>query len=461
MSGRLARYARRAARSRRLPPAARSRLVEEIRGHLEDAAAEYRALGHPPRQAERRALRDFGDPRRVRTDLGRAWSGRRVVLFPRLLRDHLAAFLVYDLKVFLLLFAVVLVLRWQVVAAYHIPTKSMEPTLHGDPTDGDRILVNKLYYHLHRPRRWQVAVFERVGDDRNLIKRIVGLPGETIDIRHGDIYIDGRIARKPRDVQEGLLVPVYRDGRDLVSSVEGRTLEGLAAWKRNGAGRWTEDRGRFHCTVEPGRETSLSWPRPVPDEYPGGEARPHPDLVGDLVLEFRVRPGKGVSVVGAELREGEDAFEVKVPVGTRGDTVLLRRKKEVARARGVRLVPGREVHFRFANLDDRVTLEIEGREVLRLDVSRPSSATVRDQPPATFGVLGGEADFREVTLSRDIHYVVDGPMPTRIPPGRYYMLGDNSVNSNDSRRWGTVPGDHLIGRPFLVFWPPARVKVLR
>lgn len=74
-----------------------------------------------------------------------------------------------------------------------------------DSFSGDRILVSKLAYQLRDPRRWEVAVFKFPGDPKiNYIKRLVGLPGETVTIKHGDIYIedkDGnfRIARKSPD----------------------------------------------------------------------------------------------------------------------------------------------------------------------------------------------------------------------------------------------------------------------
>lgn len=49
----------------------------------------------------------------------------------------------------------------------------------------------------------------------------------------------------------------------------------------------------------------------------------------------------------------------------------------------------------------------------------------------------------------------------RVPDGMYYVLGDNSSSSHDSRYWGFVPKRLLIGRAVCIFWPPRRVRALR
>ena len=46
--------------------------------------------------------------------------------------------------------------------------------------------------------------------------------------------------------------------------------------------------------------------------------------------------------------------------------------------------------------------------------------------------------------------------PTKIPRGRYFVLGDNRVQSCDSREWGSVPRKSIIGKVFLVYWPLGR-----
>ena len=51
--------------------------------------------------------------------------------------------------------------------------------------------------------------------------------------------------------------------------------------------------------------------------------------------------------------------------------------------------------------------------------------------------------------------------PVTVPQGYLFVLGDNSGSSNDSRFWGFVPDDHLIGRAELVYWPPNRLRLLK
>ena len=62
---------------------------------------------------------------------------------------------------------------------------------------GDRLLVDKNVFRLRSPRRWEVAVFLCPSDkSKPYVKRVVGLPGEKIQVRDGDVWIDGELARK-------------------------------------------------------------------------------------------------------------------------------------------------------------------------------------------------------------------------------------------------------------------------
>jgi signal peptidase I len=95
-------------------------------------------------------------------------------------------------------FLVAFVVKTFLIQAFFIPSGSMLPTLHED----DRVLVNKLSYDLHDVNRGDLVVFERPegespGQIRDLIKRVVGLPGERIESRDGRVYIDGQLLEEP------------------------------------------------------------------------------------------------------------------------------------------------------------------------------------------------------------------------------------------------------------------------
>ena len=101
-------------------------------------------------------------------------------------------------KTIIITAAVVFFIRWKVVEPFYIPSSSMTPTL--KPLD--RILVYKLKYSLGEPQRWQVMVFKDPQDHhRNFIKRLVGLPGETLQIADGEVYINGVLQEKPPEVR--------------------------------------------------------------------------------------------------------------------------------------------------------------------------------------------------------------------------------------------------------------------
>jgi signal peptidase I len=100
-------------------------------------------------------------------------------------------FLIILVVSFVLVFGFV---RPFVVEAFWIPSASMVPTL----KYGDRVLVNKFIYRFTEPERGDVIVFKSVqGDDQDLIKRVVGVPGDEITVRGGRLFVNGEPQREP------------------------------------------------------------------------------------------------------------------------------------------------------------------------------------------------------------------------------------------------------------------------
>jgi signal peptidase I len=107
--------------------------------------------------------------------------------------------------------AIVLAIKAWVVNPYRIPSSSMEPTLHcARPQVGcearfsDRVLANRFIYHLRSPHRGEIVVFktpeaaqDRCGASGTFVKRLIGLPGETVSEQRGTVFIDGRKLNEP------------------------------------------------------------------------------------------------------------------------------------------------------------------------------------------------------------------------------------------------------------------------
>jgi signal peptidase I len=92
---------------------------------------------------------------------------------------------------------IALLIKTFLFQAFYIPSQSMYPTL----KQGDRILVNKVSYKVHDVNRGDIVVFETpAGEDssiKDLVKRVIALPGETVETHGGRVYINGRLLDEP------------------------------------------------------------------------------------------------------------------------------------------------------------------------------------------------------------------------------------------------------------------------
>ncbi len=90
---------------------------------------------------------------------------------------------------------VAFLVRTFVLAHFVVDGTSMASTLHDD----DRVFVNKLSYRLHDPNRGDVVVLHQISgtSERDLIKRVIALPGETIEVRNCQVFVDGRTLEEP------------------------------------------------------------------------------------------------------------------------------------------------------------------------------------------------------------------------------------------------------------------------
>lgn len=324
---------------------------------------------------------------------------------------------------------------------------------------GDKILANKLVYLLRAPRRWEVVVFHYAREGKTYIKRLAGLPGERLEIRRGDLYINDRLAERPPEVLEAMRVPVYDSASDDPARMGER-------WRHEAEDVRREDRSFLFVSRDWSDAVFAPEIRdwlPYNDWGQASESKLVP--VGDLRVEMTCEVPEGAGI-GCEIREDDDVYRWSLG----GQAVFEHdvRSRLADRQDLPALAPGRHALV-FTNIDDRQTLEVDGVMVF----DRRGPAADEAAPASGVRLLGrGGARITRLAVQRDSAYNQDGVgsqgKPVAIPPGRYFFLGDNSLISKDSRRWAyhggtryeeacTVPEADIQGRAFLAVghldWP--------
>lgn len=358
---------------------------------------------------------------------------------------------------------------------------------------GNRIFVNKFIYDLGGPNRWDIVVFRyplvditckdcgymmvderwsegtkcrKCGSQRlkkrhkNYIKRLVGLPGEELEIIGGDIYINGRIARKPTAVQEKLWVPVYSS-----KYLPGKPVNNT--WLAEGKG-WRVAQEVLSLETS-GKESSFAtFARKILDSYAYNDVR-GANEVGDLRLRLALEVSRGSGGVFVVLERDDEVFNVYLPV-QEGQEGYLERTGEGLAKLSAYLVPGKRHVIDFYRADDSLRLLLDGKEVFSYDCGIQAQLNRAASSKSKLKIGGRDitCTFKDIEVFRDIYYSSDPSSgqwgvlePVRMGEGEYFVLGDNSINSKDSRVWKFVPKENLVGKAFFVFWPPSNIRLIK
>ena len=91
--------------------------------------------------------------------------------------------------------------------------------------------------------------------------------------------------------------------------------------------------------------------------------------------------------------------------------------------------------------------------IKRIVAGPGDTLSIRDGHPVVNGVMAKEDFINPCAPGEDCSF----PKTITIPPNDYFMMGDNRGSSDDSRFWGPVPRDWIIGDAFLTYWPPGRI----
>lgn len=459
-------------------------------------------------------------------------------------------------------------------------TQGPDPIAYQGSSSGDRILVNKYLYSFTDPKRWDVVVFKYPGDaQQNYIKRLVGLPGETLRIYQGDLYSstgDGfSIIRKPADKVLAMRQVVHDTEYDPVTlfkagwplrwptdgtgwSVDtepsGKTVAQTyrVAESKTGEARWLEyrhtpapqevwaavrraiasgsdyagllngasagpgqlvtDFNAYNTEVQRWRLTRLKKNgRPADINRP-----PEPEGIhwaGDLSVDVDLRVESPEGKLLLDLVEAGQHFLCTIDIATGEATLAMRGFAEeeprltIGSAKTPLIGPG-GYRVRYANVDDRLLLWINGRVVAFDSGGQYDAATAfgtsgglaprgddrdaGDFAPVRIGSKGAALTVTQLQVFRDLYYIAsrwegerrpvtdynlrpsDGAVVRApggeagyiwevaadpalwpvladrraedfpIKEGQLFVMGDNSSSSKDCRLW---TADDSLGRP--------------
>jgi signal peptidase I len=369
--------------------------------------------------------------------------------------------------------------KFFVADVYRVDSGSMRPTLFGGrdrpdgPEEAEHVLV--LYDRDQTPARFDLVVIHSPDGTKPLVKRVCGLPGDQgLRIHDGDIFL-GR-ERLPTTVPRPPLIPLYDERLEPEEFFE-RRLDGSV---RREQGAWVVD----GAATPPG--SLLSFHPELRDGYIDREGRYVPGLVevndARIELEFALSelcPGASVRLL---LIEEGDVFQALVTLAEAGRaSVELQRglalpeggSADPTRVTSIAsaeasLAAGEQYDLALSNVDNHVRLS---SRALRVELAtsyaenRPwpvelSPGRRSRGPRVRFGAEGGTARFSGVRILRDLYYTQDGGLgcdePLSLGPSDYFLLGDNSAASTDSRHFGPVKGSRFLGRPLAVVWPRMR-----
>jgi len=334
---------------------------------------------------------------------------------------------------------IALFLRAFVVEAFKIPSGSMIPTLE----IGDHIFVNKFLYGIRipftttkffdfrKPKRGEVVVFiNPCTTDKDFIKRIIAVGGDTVEVRCNIVYINGK-AVPFRLVNAHERFRGDAENRGTSEQVASHYIETIDGYDYNAY----HDRTR---------------PRLDAQQKMGGSYFNHADLHDFPRLVPRERDVEGEQVVrrlAAEenVKLSDDVIRLIARYRGGSEDAVLRRAIQLLASEAKK----RDVPLDAALARNLVAPGVPACEPHDVDPTSPHRSLEQKlhQLQITASTLG------KIEPAKTPPTKACGPRMHFVVPKRHvFVMGDNRQNSADSRMWGVVPLDNIKGKALFIWW---------
>ena len=357
---------------------------------------------------------------------------------------------------------------------------------------GDRLLIDKMTYQFRRPNRWEAILFRGSALQPGVcIKRVVGFPGETVEIHGGDVFVNRIRAKKTwNDLRKIALV--IHDARhrsyDVALPHRWRAATPTNGWQSKGKGFvYSPDQRLSHEVAGLSGEKScatLDWLRYHHCRLRVGSRTKEGALSDNYgynqTLSRQLNDIEDIYLIATVEARGDGVLAVQVPAD--GKTFLLR--METTSRRGMLLHDNESVGefvwqagqlkspttLEVATLDKQFLVAMDGVSCLSFDYDQSQwradegrtkdagSLQRADHNRLAIGACGLEVELKDLRLLRDVYYTQGPPVAAgtdmkmyQLGADEFFVLGDNSPVSLDSRQGrpdGVVKEADLLGKPW-------------
>ncbi len=333
-------------------------------------------------------------------------------------------------------------------------------------TSGRRVVIDRWAQWTRGPTAWQAVAFTSAQDpDYLVVKRLVARGSGRLEIRDGDIFVDGQIQQKTLDQLRQMCILVHDDrfrpirtaglpARWHGAKADSRWHATPTGYRHDASSRaptpaidWLEYT-QWACWTNPAPPIARTGPAPIVDHYAYNQNVSRNGLhpVGDIMLRCKMTL-RGIGRVVLRADDGTDRFQLELDYPE--PRCRLRQNGRV-------VWRGRHTGYRqpwsieFAVCDQRVLAAINGGNLLEQPFEPTALPSRRCAAPLALAAVGLPMEVESLQVYRDVYYLGpngqrhwDAPQP--LGADQWFALGDNVPVSADSRHTGPVNSDAIIG----------------